>query len=68
MAEVGVDPVEADLNQKFVERLLEVANVNVDEVEGTHTESLLDIIQDQAQMDGIMKDLRYKVDQMCRQF
>ena len=66
MAEVGVDPVEAALNQKFVERLLEVANVNVDEVEGTHAETLLDIIQDQSQMDGIMSNLSVKVEQMCR--
>ena len=61
-----MDPVEAALNQKFVERLLEVANVNVDEVEGTHAETLLDIIQDQSQMDGIMSNLSVKVEQMCR--
>ena len=68
MGEVGVDPVEADLNARFVEQLLQVACVNLEEVSGTHIETLLDIIDDQSQMDSIMEDLRYKVTEMCRQF
>lgn len=43
MSEVGVDPVEAELNQKFVEHLLALANVNTEEVNGSHIETLVDI-------------------------
>lgn len=68
MGEVGEDPVEARLNTKFVKKLLKVAKVQFEEVDGTHLETLLDIIGDQSQMDGIMGDLRFKVTEMCRQF
>lgn len=46
MSEVGVDPVEAALNERFVEHLLAVACVNLEEVSGTHIETLLDIVKD----------------------
>ena len=68
MGEVGEDPVEARLNTKFVKKLLKVAKVQHEEVDGTQQETLLDIISDQSQMDGIMGDLRFKVTEMCRQF
>lgn len=68
MGEVGVDPVEAELNTRFVEQLLQVAEVNLAEVDGTHCENLIDIIKDQSQMDDIMIELRDKVSEMCRQF
>ena len=66
MGEVGEDPVEAKLNTKFVKKLLKVAKVQFEEVDGTHLETLLDIIEDQSQMDSIMDDLRLKVTEMCR--
>ena len=68
LGEVGEDPVEARLNTKFVKKLLKVAKVQFEEVDGTHLETLLDIIGDQSQMDDIMGDLRFKVTEMCRQF
>ena len=47
LGEVGIDPVEELENRRFVERLLEVAAVNEEEVEGTRIEdTLLDIIGD----------------------
>ena len=46
MGEVGEDPVEAKLNTKFVKKLLKVAKVQFEEVDGTHIETLLDIIED----------------------
>ena len=46
MSEVGVDPVEAELNQRFVEHLLAVAAVNLEECSGSHIETLLDIVKD----------------------
>ena len=46
MGEVGEDPVEARLNTKFVKKLLKVAKVQFEEVDGTHLETLLDIIGD----------------------
>ena len=48
MSEVGVNPIEAALNLKFVEKLLDLAQVNMEEVSGTHIETLLDIIKDQS--------------------
>jgi len=48
MSEVGVDPIEAELNFTFVQQLLKFAQVKVDEVCGTHIETLLDIIKDQS--------------------
>ena len=48
MSEVGVDPVEAELNQKFVEHLLAVACVNDEQVYGTHIETLVDICGEQS--------------------
>lgn len=39
-----VNPVEQDINVRFVEKLLSVAKVNLEEVDGTHIETLLDII------------------------
>ena len=65
MGDIGVDPVEAELNQRFVEQLLAVAKVNMEEMDGTHIETLLDIIADQSEMDGIMNELREKVTDMC---
>ena len=47
LGEVGVDPVEELENRRFVERLLEVAAVNEEEVNGSHVDdTLLDIIGD----------------------
>ena len=47
LGEVGIDPVEELENRRFVERLLEVAAVNEEEVEGTRIDdTLLDIIGD----------------------
>ena len=47
LGEVGVDPVEELENRRFVERLLEVAAVNEEEVSGSHVDdTLLDIIGD----------------------
>ena len=69
LGEVGIDPVEELENRRFVERLLEVAAVNEEEVYGSRNDdTLLDIIGDQAQMDGLMGDLREKVAEMCRSF
>ena len=48
MAEVGVDPVEAELNTRFVERLLDMASVQFEEVDNTHIENLIDIIAEQS--------------------
>ena len=48
MGEVGEDPVEARLNTKFVKKLLKVAHVQFEEVDGTHIETLLDISEDQS--------------------
>ena len=56
------------LNTKFVEQLLRVAKVKNEEIYGTHIETLLDIISDQSCMNGIMADLRTKVEEMCRSF
>ena len=47
LGEVGIDPVEELENRRFVERLLEVAAVNEEEVEGSRIDdTLLDIIGD----------------------
>lgn len=46
MGEVGVDPVEAELNTRFVEQLLKVAEVHTEEVDGAEHEKLTDIIKD----------------------
>ena len=47
LGEVGVDPVEELENRRFVERLLEVAAVNEEEVSGSRNDdTLLDIIED----------------------
>ena len=68
MVEVGVDPVDSALNAKFVKKLLKVAAVKLEEVDGSHIENILDIIEDQSQMDGIMLNLRERVTEMCRLF
>ena len=62
------DAQESILNKKFVKKLLKVAKVKTEEISGTHIETLLDIIDDQSGMNGIMADLREKVSEMCRQF
>ena len=46
MGEVGVDPVDSALNAKFVKKLLKVAAVKLEEVDGSHIENILDIIED----------------------
>ena len=61
MGEVGIDPVEAEINQRFVEQLLKVAKVNTEEVTGSHHETLQDIIEKQSEMDFTMVEIREKV-------
>ena len=55
-------------NVRFVEQLLRQAQVKFEEIAGTHIETLVDIIVDQGEMDGIISDLRVKIDEMCRSF